>query len=119
MTLAELNTWLDYHYWARDVLFEAVAPLSPEQFTRPIESSFKSVRDTLGHIYFADWVWYMRWTNQLPATPPAIDSWPDLASLRQASKELEGKVRAFVQGLGDEGVSRVCEYKTLTPGARK
>jgi uncharacterized damage-inducible protein DinB len=114
MNLAYLQTLLDYHYWARDVLFDAVAPLSPEQFTRPIESSFKSVRDTVGHIYFADWVWYMRWTNQLPATPPANDSWPDLASLRRASTELEGKVRVFVQDLGEEGVSRVCEYKTLT-----
>lgn len=114
MTLAELNTWLDYHYWARDVLFEAVAPLTPEQFTQPVESSFTSVRDTVAHIYFADWVWYMRWTGQLPATPPANDSWPDLESLRQASQALEGKIRAFVTDGGEAGINRVCHYKALT-----
>ncbi len=58
MNLADLNTWLDYHYWARDVILDAVAPLSAEQFTRPIESSFKSVRDTLAHTYGAEWLWY-------------------------------------------------------------
>jgi uncharacterized damage-inducible protein DinB len=114
MTVNELNTWLDYHFWARDLIFDAVSVLTPEQFTRPIESSFKSVRDTVAHIYFADWVWYMRWTDQLPATPPANDSWPDVASLRKASRELEEKIRAFVNEGGEPGLERVYHYKSLT-----
>ena len=59
--------WLDYHYWARDLILDAVAPLTPEQFTRPIESSFKSVRDTVAHMYAADWVWYTRWIGESTA----------------------------------------------------
>ena len=43
MNLADVNTWLDYHYWARDIILDAVAPLSAEQFTRPVESSFRFV----------------------------------------------------------------------------
>jgi uncharacterized damage-inducible protein DinB len=114
MTLNELNTWLDYHYWARDLVFDAVATLTPEQFARPVESSFKSVRDTVAHIYFADWVWYMRWTDQLSgASPRPNDSWPDVESLRTASKELEAKIRAFVNEGGEGGVNRVYHYKSL------
>ena len=118
MTVSELNTWFDYHYWARDRIFDAVATLTPEQFTRPVESSFKSVRDTVAHIYFADWVWYMRWTDQLPASPspaspPASDSSPDVESMRAASKELEGKIRAFVNDGGEAGINRVYHYKSL------
>src|ERR1700756_1966657 len=103
MTLLELNVWLDYNYWARDVVLDAVAPLSSEQFTRPIESSFKSVRATLGHIYFAEWIWYMRWIGEAPppASRPSVDSWPHVASLRSAWSELEGKVRAFVNSEGE------------------
>ena len=34
MTYDDLNTLLDYHYWARDLLLDAVTPLTAEQFTR-------------------------------------------------------------------------------------
>jgi uncharacterized damage-inducible protein DinB len=119
MNLADLKVWLEYHYWARDVLLEAVAPLSPEQFTRQTESSFKSVRDTVAHIYAADLIWYTRWLGQSPTSLLAYDSFPDVASIRQAWTELEGKVRPFVNGLGETGVSRVYEYKLMNgqPGA--
>jgi uncharacterized damage-inducible protein DinB len=36
MTLEELWTLLAYHYWARDRMFEAVEPLTPEQYTRDL-----------------------------------------------------------------------------------
>jgi uncharacterized damage-inducible protein DinB len=113
MTLADLNVWLDYHYWARDVLLEAVAPLSSEQFTRPVESSFKSVRDTVAHIYAADLVWYKRWNGET-AGLVAYDRFPDLASIRTAWTDLEGRARAFVNGLGEDGVNRRFDYRLLS-----
>ena len=114
MDLNDLRTLLDYHYWARDVILEAVAPLTPEQFTRQVDSSFKSVRDTVAHIYAADMVWYTRWLGESPGSLIAYDSFPDVTSLRKAWIDLEGKVRAFVEGLGEAGVSRVFEYKLLS-----
>ena len=32
MNLQDLRTLLDYHYWARDRLLDAVAPLSSDEF---------------------------------------------------------------------------------------
>jgi uncharacterized damage-inducible protein DinB len=114
MDLKDLRTLLDYHYWARDVIFDAVAPLTPEQFTRPVDSSFKSVRDTVAHIYAADWIWYTRWLGESPSSLIAYDTFPDVESIRKSWVDLEGKVRAFVEGLGEAGVSRVFEYKLLS-----
>jgi len=114
MDLNDLRTLLDYHYWARDVIFDAVAPLTPEQFTREVDSSFKSVRDTVAHIYAADWIWYTRWLGESPKSLVAYDAFPDAASIRKAWVDLEGKVRAFVDGLGEAGVLRVFEYKLLS-----
>jgi uncharacterized damage-inducible protein DinB len=113
MNLADLNTWLDYHYWARDVILDAVAPLNAEQFTRPIESSFKSVRDTVAHMYGAEWLWYNRWTGQLDASMPKYDSWPDLTSIKKAWRDHEVRVRTLVNDGGEAGVSRVYNYKSL------
>jgi uncharacterized damage-inducible protein DinB len=114
MDLKDLRTLLDYHYWARDVILEAVTPLTPEQFTRPVDSSFKSIRDTVAHIYAADAVWFMRWMGESPGSLIAYDSFKDVDSIRRAWSELEGKVRPFVDGLGEAGVSRVFEYKLLS-----
>lgn len=50
MNLEDLRALLDFHYWARDRLLDAVEQLSPEQFTNDMGSSFRSVRDTLVHI---------------------------------------------------------------------
>ena len=119
MNLKDLQVLLAYHYWARDRLLDATEALSPEQFTKDLGSSFKSVRDTLAHIYFAEWIWYMRWTGTSPTAALPADLFPNLGTLRRAWNEHENKVRALVDGLGEERLSRVVDYKLLngTPGS--
>jgi len=115
MTSRDVHTLLEYHYWARDRLLDAVEALTPEQFTRDLGNSFRSVRDTLAHTYGAEWIWYSRWQGEAPAALPATDGFPDLASLRQAWRDHEKKMRAFVEGIDDHGLERVLPYK-LTNG---
>src|SRR5438552_14626127 len=100
MNLAFMQTLLDYHYWARDIILDAVNDVPREQFTKPVESSFTSLRDTVAHIYAADLIWYIRWAGQAPVSLIAYDQFPDATSIRTAWQELEGKTRAFVEGLG-------------------
>lgn len=117
MTLNELNALLDYHYWARDRVLDAAEKLAPEQFTRHVDSSFGSVRDTLAHIYGADWIWYQRWVGESPAALPAPSDVPDVALLRRAWQDLEAGVRALVTSLGEQGISRVIEYRLMNGSA--
>ena len=117
MNLKDLRTLLDYHYWARDVILEAVSPLTADQFTRQFDSSFRSVRDTVAHIYAADWIWFTRWKGESPKSLVAYDQFPDVESIRRVWAELEGQVRPFVDALGEDGVSRVFEYKLLSGAA--
>ena len=53
MNLQDLRTMLDYHYWARDRMLEALDALSPDQLTRDLGSSFKSIHETIAQ-YVAD-----------------------------------------------------------------
>ncbi len=117
MNLAYLQTLLDYHYWARDIILDAVTELPRETFTRPVESSFRSVRDTVAHIYAADLVWYTRWVGQSPGSLTEYDQFPDVTSIRTAWKALESNVRQFVIDLGEAGVSRTFEYRLLSGAA--
>jgi uncharacterized damage-inducible protein DinB len=114
MTLQDLRTLLDYHYWARDRMFEALEPLSPEQVDRDMGNSFKSIRDTVTHLYAAEWAWYSRWQGTSPTALLPADLFADLAALRAAWAEHETKMRAFVDALGDAGVDRVFEFTLLS-----
>jgi uncharacterized damage-inducible protein DinB len=110
----DLQTLIDYHYWARDRLFDALEPLTAEQLARDMGNSFKSIHDTVAHVYAAEWAWYERWHGNSPTALLPADRFPDLASIRRAWSEQETKMRAYVDGLGEDGGSRVIEYKLLS-----
>lgn len=113
MSHEDLINLLDYHYWARDRILDALLPLPAEQFTHSMNSSFKSVRDTVAHMFAAELVWYSRWCGDSPKGLVSGDRFPDVASLRSAWSDLERDVRAFVNKLGPEGMSRRFEYARL------
>ena len=119
MRFTDLQTLLDYHYWARDRLLEAVEPLTAEEWRRDLGSSFKSVHETVGSLYGAEWAWYLRWQGQSPTSLFPAERVADQASVRRAWTEHETKVREFVASLGEAGITRVFEYKMLngTEGA--
>ena len=114
MTQQDLQTLLDFHYWARDRALDAVAALTPEQFTRDLGSSFKSVRDTLAHLYSAEWAWYQRWHGTSPTGPLPFDQFPDVASLRTAWTGHEASMRAYLASLDEVGINRVHHFRMLS-----
>jgi len=119
MKLEELQVLLDYHYWARDRILEAVDKVPPEQYIQDLESSFRSLRDTLVHVYSAESIWFLRWQGESAGGMLSPAAYPDLNALRAAWAELEGKMRAFLDRLGEEGIHREIEYKTFAGVASK
>ena len=119
MTSHDLRTLLDFHYWALNRALNAATGLTPEQFTRDMGSSFRSVRDTLAHMYSAEWVWYQRWQGTSPTASLSFEQFPDVASLNDAWTAHEAKMRSFLESLGETGITTVFEYKMLngTPGS--
>jgi uncharacterized damage-inducible protein DinB len=113
VTLQDLRALVDYHYWARDGMLDALEPLTAEQFTRDMGSSFRSVRDTAAHSYSAEWVWYSRWQGTSPAAMLPFDQFPDVSSLRAAWLAQERKTRASLDGLDENSVARIIEYRTF------
>jgi len=114
MTADDIHQLLDYHYWARDRVLDAVRPLDVSAFTAPRESSFSSIRDTLAHTYLAEWAWYSRWQGRSPSAFPALDQFADVESVSTAWQEIEQKVRAFVEPMSDADLTRVIPYRLLS-----
>ena len=114
MTHRDLQTLVEFNYWARDRMIASASALTADQFTRPMGNSFSSVRDTLVHIYSAEWVWYMRWQGSSPTSPLPAEDYPDLPSVTAAWRDLETGIRTFVDGLDDAGILRELDYRQMS-----
>jgi uncharacterized damage-inducible protein DinB len=119
MTRSDVQTLIDYNYWARDRVLDAVSQLPPEQFTRDLGSSFRSIRDTLGHLHAAEWIWYRRWMGESPSALPPANRFADAASVAAAWRAMESQIRAYFEPLDDRALERVIQYKSVAgvPGA--
>jgi uncharacterized damage-inducible protein DinB len=116
MTPEEMRWLYGYNAWANHRSLAAAANLTNEQFTKPLGSSFGSVRDTLAHICGAEWVWLERFQGRSPAGLPDVSACADVESLRAKWAEEEGRLLTFVGKLTQEDLNRVMEYKTLKFG---
>ncbi len=120
MHTSDIRTLLDYTFWARDRVLDAAEQLTPEQFTRPMGNSFSSIRDTLVHLYGADWIWTARLEQgPAPTAFPAAEDYPSVAALRTAWADVERRLRTFADALVDADVSRVLAFKTINYGDAK
>jgi len=119
MSPEEMRHLYEYNAWANRRSLTAAVALTPEQFTKPMGSSFSSVRDTLAHIFGAEWIWLERFQGRSPASLPDTTQFQDVASLRAHWDELEARLLKFVREIKQTDLDRVFEYKTLKFGVYK
>src|SRR5205823_5097672 len=115
----EIRQLYDYNSWANRRSLRAAEKLSTEQFLRPMGSSFSSVRDTLAHIYGAEWIWLERFQGRSPTALPNVNQFSDLPTLRETWRELESRLLAFAHAITQAELDRQMEYKTLQLGLYK
>lgn len=113
MTLDELRSLYEYNAWANRRTLGACAALSPEQFARDLGSSFPSVRDTLGHIFGAEWIWHERWHGRSPSGPPAGLATVEFADLRSRLDTMDRDLLAYVGSLSEVDLLRALEYRNM------
>jgi uncharacterized damage-inducible protein DinB len=114
VTSEECRHLLEYDTWANERTCNACTMLTTEQFTRRVESSFPSVRDTLAHIMGTQWVWLERFRERpSPKGLPAPETFPDLAAVRERWTEIRADLSAYVNGLSESDVEHPFEYRNF------
>jgi uncharacterized damage-inducible protein DinB len=116
MSPQEIQLLFEYNSWANQRTVGAAEKLTPEQFTQPMGSSFTSVRDTLAHIYGAEWIWLERFQGRSPSALPEVTQFSDIATLRERWLEHAQRLLTFVRKQTQSDLDRVMEYKTLRFG---
>src|SRR5689334_827351 len=113
MNLDDVRTLVDYHYWATKRILDAADALTPEQWTRDLGSSFRSFRDTAVHTLSAEWNWVQRLNGVSPVGMLDPEPYESAESLRRAWIDHEAKLRGSVEAIGEDGLQRVIEYRTI------
>lgn len=110
-TLDLIRGLYDYHRWANRRLLDAAVALGEDAAMREVgpQFSFPTLRRMFFHIYWADWIWLMRWKGTSPMKPP--DEAQGLADLRERWDALEQEQRAFLEALTPTDLSRTVQYK--------
>ena len=119
MTPQEMRLLYDYNAWANRRQLHAAAALTPEQFTKPLGSSFSSVRDTMAHICGAEWIWLERFQGRSPSSLPDTTQFNDVAALQSHWSEQEERLLKFAREITQADLDRTFEYKTLKFGVYK
>lgn len=118
MDAADFRVLYDYNAWANGRVLEACASLAPEQFLQDMKSSFTSVRDTLAHIYGAEFIWLERWNSRAPSSLPTAADFPTYESIRAKLTEMDRSLIDFVSRLTPEMLSRDLHYKLMNGTAQ-
>jgi uncharacterized damage-inducible protein DinB len=113
MDAADLRVLFEYNAWANRRTLESCAALTPEQFLQDMKSSFASVRDTLAHIYGAQFVWLERWNRRVPEALPAAADFPNYESIRARLTEIDQSLIGYVSSLRNDDLSKSIDFKLL------
>jgi uncharacterized damage-inducible protein DinB len=117
VTTPDLLDLFEYSYWANRKLFDVIAQLTPEEFTRPVAGSFGSVRNTLVHVLSAEWGWVDRSGGPKRGPQLKAEDYPTFESVRAEWTRVEGYAREFLSELKDEDIGRIVEFE-LPPGKK-
>ena len=123
MTRDDIRLLYEYDRWANGRVLQSASALSPEEFTRDLGGSFRSVRDTLVHIIGGEWIWLRYWKD--PPSSSAVladlktrrdllfnpDSFLNVGAVQLKWAEVEKEQIAFLDGLTDDLLEKMLPFR--------
>jgi len=113
VNLKEIRTFFSYSRWANHRLLAASRVLAPADFTREVGTSHGSVRGTLVHTLWAEWLWLRRWQGTSPKEVFDGDQYPDVAAIEGRWADVERDREDFISGLTEDRLGERIAYVNL------
>jgi uncharacterized damage-inducible protein DinB len=110
----QVLSFYDYNYWANHCLLDKAAELDPELWIAPAEVSFGSLRDTLAHVLYTEWMWRQRFQEGISPTAtdfPKGNTFSTVEQMRLRWEQEEGLMHEYLAGLTNKDFGRVIRYK--------
>jgi uncharacterized damage-inducible protein DinB len=113
MNTGEIQTLYAYNRWANRRLLTAARLLPWRDFIRDLHSSHGSVRGTLVHIVWGEWLWTRRWRGESPKQIFVPEDFHDWGLLDSRWTTVENEQQAFLENLNDELLNTRVSYENL------
>jgi uncharacterized damage-inducible protein DinB len=111
MTLQELKTLHAYNSWANNRLFEALATIPPDQYTKDMNSSHGGILGTMIHLVGAEKIWLERFQGSpqpfLTENPPK-----SLVELKAIWEKVGYDTARWLSGMSDKKLAETFTMKT-------
>ncbi|HXQ34885.1 MAG TPA: DinB family protein [Anaerolineales bacterium] len=117
MNKQNILTLYKYNAWSNAKILDAASNITLEQFLAPAPFPHGSLRGTLVHALFAEWVWRNRWEGTAPPFTFRLkpEEFPTFESLRARWAKEESRLMQFVSNLTEEMLFSKIRY-TSTEG---
>jgi uncharacterized damage-inducible protein DinB len=120
MNAAYFRRMINYTFWAHRRVWEQVALLTDEQFTRPCDYSVGSVHQQVVHTMSAEWLWLQRVQGTSPAAYiENTEAYPTRAAVRAEWDRIEAAWRAYGAALTDDQLEQTIEYVSVNGKVRR
>ena len=110
--LEEIRDFYAYNRWANERLLDRAERLERDQFLAA-DGGDESIRDTLAHTLWAQWVWLQRWLGNSPRQRWSAEEFPDVASLRSRWDEVERESDAYLARLQEADLAQLLTYVNM------
>lgn len=113
MNTKDILTLYAYNRWANGRTLGSVRPLDHDEFTRDLRTSLGSVKGTLVHTMWAEWVWLRRWNGESPKRIFDESEFADLAAVAAYWQGLEDERQGFIANLTDARLEESITYQNM------
>ncbi len=114
--LAGIQELLDYHYDRRERTYDFLTTIALEDFVRPVNIGWNSMRGTLMHCLFAEEFWVQHVILRGPRPEIDFRAYPDVPSVRRLGAQVRQRTLAFVGSLTEADLQRT-ETVTFSSGS--
>ena len=101
---------MQYNAWSTAKILDAASNVTHEQFLASVPFPHGSLRGTLVHALFGEWIWRKRWEGS-PQNPKwKAEEFPTFGSLRARWADEETNLMSFVENLTEERLYSKFKY---------
>jgi len=118
MNLTDIHNLYDFNYWAKRRILGVVETLTPEQFSKNLNSSHGGIQGTLIHTMGAEEIWLKRWKGESPASFAKAEEYPSFDLIADHWDMVEHEIMGFCHKLRtDEDLQKKIAYRDLKGNA--
>lgn len=116
MYSAQLESLFKYNSWANQHLLNICTQISTEDFSRTTSFPHKTIRRTMVHILFAEWIWRTRCEGDSPKSVTEVfrpKDYPTVEKLKIAWAHEDRKLWVFISNINHQRENKNIRYTNI------